>query len=464
MPAIWRNESLRPGSRVRLSLIGAVAVLLCGASGCRGDRSAPAAADVPRGEALVRVTPLRIARKSLVRFCEQPGHVAAYAETPLAARLQGYVARVHVDIGDRVRGPRADAAGQATPGQLLIEIDVPELQREMEQKEAAVEQAEAEVRQSEATVDVAKAALESARALLEESEAGEDRAEADVRRWQSEEARIAELAERQAVTAKLLDETRSQLAAALAARKECAARIRSSQARLGEAEFLVAKAAADLTTYMARHKSAIADRNRTAARLAFRELRAPFDGIIATRRVEMGQLVEAGPAEPLLVLVNTDTVRVAVDVPEVDAVQLQPGTRVTIRAPSLPGDGIAAETTRTSWVLNQATRTLRVECDLANPEGRLRPGMYVLARIQVAERPAALAVPKAALFTASGQSACWKIDATGMLVLQSVRTGLESAGEVEIIEGLAEGDEIVGVNPAAFRAGQRVDRLPAKSP
>jgi RND family efflux transporter MFP subunit len=327
-----------------------------------------------------------------------------------------------------------------------------------------VDQARSEIKQAEAAIKVAQAMRDSARALLDESAATVERVEADVERWKSELARITELAARQAVTEKLADETRNKFSAAQAARKEVAAKIKSSQAHVAESEALVAKADADLGAAQAKLAFAEADRDRVGALLGFSEIHAPFDGIVAARHVDTGHLVNVGSSakDALLVVVNTDVVRVFVDAPEIDAVHIQPAAVVTIRTPSLAASDISGTVTRTTWVLNQATRTLRVEIDVPNESGRLRPGMYAHARIKVAERMDALTLPKTALMSNAGQMSCWKIEADGKLVRQPVQTGLEADGDVEIITGLTGDEELIGVNAAAFREGQAVDKVAAK--
>ena len=167
---------------------------------------------------------------------------------------------------------------------------------------------------------------------------------------------------------------------------------------------------------------------------------------------------------PLLVVVSADVVRVSVDVPEVDSVHIEPEAEATIRLPSLGAAGVTSVTgkvARTTWVLNQATRTLRVEIDVPNADGRLRPGMYAHARLKVAERPDAIVVPKSALLVAAGQTSCWRVDADGTLRRQVVQTGIEAGGEWEIVAGLTGDEELIGVNPAAFREGQQIERAEA---
>jgi RND family efflux transporter MFP subunit len=346
-----------------------------------------------------------------------------------------------------------------------VELEVPELEKELAQKEAGVQQAKAEVTQAEAGVRVAQAMQESAEALVEEAQATVERAEADYKRWKAELDRITDLASRGAVTEKLVDETKNKFGAAEAARKEVTAKIKSAEANQNESGALVEKAEADLGAAQAKLGVAQAEHDRTQTLIGFAEIRAPFDGRVAARSVDIGHLVNAGSSdkEALLVIVNTSTVRIYVDVPEIDAVHIQPKAEASIQMPSLAGS-LEGAVTRTTWVLNEATRTLRTEIDVPNEDGRLRPGMYAHARLKVAERPDALVLPKSALIAAGGETSVWRIETDGTLRRNMVKTGIEASGEVEIVSGLTGDEDLIGVNVAAFREGQQVEVVapPAK--
>ena len=428
-------------------------------SGCHsGHAAADATATESAGaDALVRVTPITAVKKKLVRYTEQPGQIAPLEETPIIAKIGGYVRRVRVDIGDRVKGPVYEADKLKEPGQPLIEIDVPEMHKEHAQKLAAIEQAKSEIKQSQAAIKVAQAMRTSVDALVGEAQASVERVNADYERWKSELARVTELVSREVVTKKLVDETTNQFRSAEAAQKEIAAKIKSAQAQLDEAGAMVEKAEADADAARAKLGVAEADEQRLAVLLEYATIRAPFDGVVAARHVDTGHLVSASTGEPLLVIVQADTVRVFVDVPEIDAVFIEPGVEATLRVPSIAGGEFTGTVTRSTWVLNRATRTLRTEIDVANSDRKLRPGMYAYARIKVAEKPDALALPKTAILTSAGQAFCWRIEADGTLVRHSLVTGIETGGDVEILSGLTGQEPIVGVNAGSFREGQRVE-------
>jgi HlyD family secretion protein len=357
-------------------LISFVVLTLLGVpTGChRTDATADAA---NAGETLVRVTPILPVHETLVRYTEQPGQISAIESAPLYARVSGYVRKVHVDIGDEVFGPKWEGDKVVSAGKKLIEIDVPDLEKELAERRAAVAQAASEIKQAEAAIKVAKAMKVSAGADVDEAKAMVERVDADRQRWQSELDRITDLASRQAVTSKLVDETQNKFRAAAAAGKEIAAKIRSAEAHVSEADALVEKAEADAAASVAKRDVSIAEQERIEALLGYATLYAPFTGVVSERHVDTGHLVNANSQakEPLLVIVRPETVRVFVDVPEVDAVFIELGAEAQLRVAALSADTFPGKIARTTWVLNRATRTLRTEIDVPNADRRLRPCM-----------------------------------------------------------------------------------------
>ncbi|RPI86607.1 MAG: hypothetical protein EHM42_05855, partial [Planctomycetaceae bacterium] len=213
-----------PQSRfyVSTSTVAGVAAVFMSLSGCGISPPQPDRAGAEKSTdsaPLVRVTPIRAVRKTLVRRTEQPGRVEAIEEAPLYSKVAGYVARIRVDIGEMVVGPKYDDTGKVVePGQVLAELSVPELEAEYRQKQALVVQAEAEVRQAIAAVRVAEAMRTTAQAKADEIAATVERAQADYDRYRSEFARIRELADQGSVTRQVADEKENLLRAADAAR------------------------------------------------------------------------------------------------------------------------------------------------------------------------------------------------------------------------------------------------------
>jgi RND family efflux transporter MFP subunit len=407
------------------------------------------------------VTPITPVRKTLVRWTVQPGQIEAFEETPLFAKLPGYVEKMHVDIGDQVTGPQFDNNDKIVrEGQLLVELSVPELDEELQQKEASVGQAKAEMQQALAAIKVAKASESAARAKVEETEAVVDQSQADYEFAASEYARLKKLAEKGAVTREVADEKEKQLKATDSVRKQTQAKIASAKATVAERRAQVEKSEADAETARQHLLVAEADLGRVKALTTYLKIRAPYDGIITTRNVHTGHLVLPGTeanAKPLLIIVKANVMRVFVDVPEADAALIAPGSNASISIPSTAAEARTGTIKRISWTLNAGSRTLRAEVDVDNAEGALRPGMYAKARLKVAERNGVLSLPKVSVLTADGQSFCNVIEKNSVVVRTRIETGIQTEDEVEIVSGLTGNEQIIGVNTAAFRDGQRVE-------
>ena len=181
--------------------------LLVVVSGC-GQRGAHAeSANAKAAGSVERVTAAKPKRKTLRVETTQPAWIEAFEQAPLFARLAGYVAKVHVDIGDPIK-----------KDQPLVTLSVPELGDEVAQKEALVAQAEAEVKQAECNVAASQAAAQSAKARIAESQAGIGRTGGEYERSAAEYERIKKLANSGSVSDKLVDEMRNQRRSAEAGR------------------------------------------------------------------------------------------------------------------------------------------------------------------------------------------------------------------------------------------------------
>ncbi len=434
-------------------------------AGCGPTAATSATNSTEAAHGVMRVTPIKPTRKTLVRTTEQPGQIEAFEETAIHAKLAGFVKKVHVDIGDKVAGPSRVSTDQPEqPGQVLAELEMPELEAELKQKQALVAQAAAEVSQSAAAIKVAMSAKASAEALVVEARASVERADAMYERWKSEFERVRELAAKQAVAQKVADETEQQFKSADAARREIAAKIKSAQAKLSESAANIEKADADLVATQSKHKVAEADEQKTRALLSYATLRAPFDGVITERHLDTGHLVQpsGSSGKPLFVVVKADTVRIYLDVPEADAGFIAADSPAKLKVPSLPAPAFEGKVARTSWTLQAASRTLRTEIDVPNPDGKLRPGMYATAEIEVARRADALSLPKSAIGKDAAGSFVMSISAENKIAKLPIKTGIVAGTDVEIVSGLTGDESLIGANLAAYKEGQAVEVVAPK--
>lgn len=358
---------------------------------------APPAASAPAAAPAVSV--VKPEKRPVVRVVEQPGAVQAFEETVLYPKVPGYVRALSADP-DKAARPAydrlIDIGSRVKADQVLAELAVPELEEEFNQKEAVVRQAEAEVAQAKKALAAAEAGVKSATAMVAESKAGLTRAEALYSRWESEATRVGKLVTGGVIDTQTRDETVNQFKAAEATRAEATAKVTSAEAGVAKAEADRDKATADVTAVEARRDVAKADVRRVDALRGYTRVKAPFDGVVTRRAVNTGDFVTTDGKQGLFAVARIDPVRVVVSVPEADAGLVEVGQEVRVTLPATVGLSATGKVVRTSWALEPGSRTLRTEVDLPNPDGKLRPGMYVSAKLTV-ELPAEWAVPVAAV-------------------------------------------------------------------
>ena len=170
-------------------------------------------------------------------------------------------------------------------------------------------------------------------------------------------------------------------------------------------------------------------------------LYAPISGVIAELGVREGMTVAAGAM--LFRLVDLATVWVNAEVPEAQGAWLRPGTAVEAHVPSFPGQMFHGRVSAILPEVNTATRTLRARVELANPGGRLKPGMYATLGFAEGAGTKALVVPSEAVIRTGARSLVIVAEGEGRFHQQEVELGFESGGKTEVRKGLAEGDKVV---------------------
>ncbi len=443
----------------RVAVLGSSPLILAAAAGC--GRYVPAAQTAVSAEPAT-VTTVRPERQSLHHSVEQPGQIEGFMQAPLYAKVSGYVRKLNVDIGDHVRA-----------GQVLAELSVPELEEQLHQKEALATQARAEVENSKRMVQTADATIVRAEAALKLAEAGVTRAEANYAYWHNENERARRLLPSAAVDQSSAEQTFQQFKSAETARDETRANIELSKATLGESKAQRDQAASAVKVAEAKADSAEADRRETAAMLDYTKIKAPFDGVVTRRNVDAGWLVQVptggAPGAPLFVEARMDIVRVFMDVPEADAAQVRDGMPAQVRVQALQDQEFSGRVARSSFVLDNQARTLHTEIDLPNADGRLRPGLYAIARLTI-ERPGALMLPAAAVLTQDDQPMVMLVE-SGKAVRTPIKLGSRQGASVEVLkkqtqppsrgeparwEDFTGTEEIVGSTPSALTDGQDV--------
>jgi multidrug resistance efflux pump len=367
---------------------------------------------------LVTVKPERVPPREIV----QPGHIEAFEQTPIYARVSGYVRAVNVDIEDQVNA-----------GKILLEISVPELDAEVDQKEAALALAKDEVETSRKSLAVAEAKLEGAQALYD--------------RWETEYKRLEALTKEKVIDEQTRDETKHQFKAADAMRKQRAAERDLAGAQLAAAQ--------------TKQRVADAEYKRIQAMRDFSKIEAPYQGVITLRNVHTGHTVQppAGvKGDPLLVVERRDKYRIVVEIPEADAALVHKGDSAVVRAPAVKGWELARPVTRTAWSLDGRTRTLRAEIDWEKPDDSVRPGQYVSVSITSKQNNLWSLPASAVVVEKDGQAFCFRIR-DGKLVRTPVRAGAPSGGRVVFVapEDWMGAEERIADNAAALKNGQPAD-------
>jgi RND family efflux transporter MFP subunit len=320
-----------------------------------------------------------------------PGTVVAKQQALVSARATGYVARWLVDIGDSVHA-----------GDVLAQLETPELNQALEQARAALKQKEAALEQANANRTYARVTAAREDALLAEtlsSQQTNDQAHAQVHVWDAN---------------------------VVAAQADVAA----TQASVRQFGQLV----------------------------SFGRVVAPFDGRITQRNVDVGSLVTA-EGQPLFRIEATDPIRVFVQVPQAYSLSVKTGDAASVSVRQLQGRAFAGRVTRTAGTLDPASRTLNTEIDVPNPTGELLGGMFAEVTMAAALGHRIVRVPSSAVITDARGVHVATVDGNGVVHLVSVARGVDNGRTIDLTEGLNGGEQVM-VNPGGDVAdGMRVEAV-----
>jgi RND family efflux transporter MFP subunit len=355
-----------------------------------------------RDKALPRLDVMRVARVAGQRELTLPGTMEPVTEAPILARADGYLRRRLVDIGDRVNA-----------GQVVAEIEAPELDQQIHQAEAAVEQAQAATEQSQASLEQGKANRELARITAE--------------RWKI-------LAGRGIAAQQDSDQYQAQLAAQ-------DANVQALEKAVSAQRSNVAAAKANLA--------------RLQELQGYRVVKAPFDGVITLRNVDVGALVSTGTTL-LYRLAQTETLRTYVNVPQDSANSVHVGQAATLTVSSFPGRQFRGRVTRTANALDPASRTMLVEVGVPNPDGSLIPGTYAEVDLSGSQTNPPFIVPATAIIFRTDGAQVAIVQPDGTVHLQKVTIGRDYGDRVEILQGVADGAMIVMVPGDTAREGAKI--------
>jgi len=243
-----------------------------------------------------------------------------------------------------------------------------------------------------------------------------------------------------------------------------------------EARVVALRSAYDRTTELAERNSitqravteakgrldtAIAEKAEAEAEMAYATIQAPFDGVVTARGIDPGDMVfqassPKGSGQPLLRVAKLDVIRVKTYVPERDSTWVDVGDPAVVAFDALPGATFAGKVARLSGVLDPSTRTMLVEVDLPNADGRIRPGFYGRTQITLERREGALALPTAAVRDDGGNAYVYVVAPNDTAKKTPVTLGLQDAGWVEIETGLVGGERVIAGAVAGLNDGAAV--------
>jgi RND family efflux transporter MFP subunit len=332
-----------------------------------------------------------------------PGTVQAWYETPIYARVNGYVKDWYFDYGAHVK-----------KGDLLAELDAPDI---------------------DAQLAATQAKLNSARATVKVREAEKQFAETTYERWRDSPKGVVSLQEQESKQADY----------------------NSAVARLNAA---TAEVAADQ-----------GEVDRLQALEGFKRITAPFDGVVTARETDVGALINAGSGTgggsgggsgpELFRVADIHEMRIYVQVPQQLSADIRQGLTADLHLPQYPDKTFTAKVATTSSAINTTARTLLVELHADNPDSQLQPGAYAQVDFALPGNPDVVRVPTSALLFRQQGLEVAVIGAGDKIELRPVTLGRNLGTEVEVLKGLTVSDRVVNSPPDSLAAGDLV-RLAAQ--
>jgi RND family efflux transporter MFP subunit len=336
-----------------------------------------------------------------------PGNIEPLYTAAIYARTEGYLDRRNVDIGSKVKA-----------GQVLAVISSPEVDQQLLQARATLAQSDASLQQAKAALEQAKANAELTRLTKE---------------------RDLPLGQEHAISQQIVDEA-----------------VQSHGARVAD----VTAAEANITAAQANVTANRANVARLLQMQSFEQIVAPFDGIITARNVERGDLVTTGSAsagKPLFNIAQSGTLRIQIDVPQSDAVNIEDGQKASIDVKERLGREYTGTVVRSAGSLDSASRTMLTEVQVDNRDGSLLPGMYAQVKFTLAEPHTSLIIPTSSLVIDHSGMHVVTVEGNRKAHFVPVVIGRDMGTQVEILRGIQSSDTLVASPSDLLHDGQEVE-------
>jgi RND family efflux transporter MFP subunit len=232
---------------------------------------------------------------------------------------------------------------------------------------------------------------------------------------------------------------------------------------------VVSQQIADQTTADADAKKAIMNANEAyvdqlQTMQSFKQIVAPFDGVVTARNTDIGALINSGSAgQPLFEVADLHRVRIYVQVPQAFTADLRPGLKATFEMPQYPGQKFDATLVTTSKGMNETSRSMLVELQTDNTDGKLFGGAYCRVDFQIPSDPNMVRLPATALMPVNRGAQVAVLDGDNKVVLKSIQLGRDFGDTVEVKAGLSPQDRVIDIPPETLQNGDTV-QLAAPTP
>jgi RND family efflux transporter MFP subunit len=402
------------GSKARVFLrFAAIAAALGVLASCSGSRNVqaknPGESGVSPGSPAVSVGVVKVGRQDLQRSLTMSSELVPFQQIDVYAKEAGFIKDLNVDYGSRVQ-----------KDQVLATLEIPELQLQVKEDDAAVKNAAAQIPHSQDELN---------------------RMEAQQKVLQLQFDRLNGVAQSKPglVAQQEVDDSQGKALAS-------AAQVEAAKSNLQSAESFLA--------------AAQAKREHDQALFDYTKITAPFAGVVTQRYANLGTLMQAGTssstqAQPLVQLSQDDLFRLVIPVPESYVKFIRLGDSVSVNVPSL-NQTFPGKVARFSVDVREDTRTMHTEVDVPNPRRVLVPGLYAKATITLEKKNDAIAVPLQAVDQDNNQATVDVIDSSGKIESRPIVLGIQTATDAEVVSGLQVGEMVVVSDRSGLKAGQPV--------
>jgi len=366
-------------------------------------------------ESLVTVGTTTVKTQPMAQQLTLSSELVPFQEIDIYAKEPGYVKQLFVDYGSHVR-----------KGQLLAVLEVPELEAQLRQDEAAIQAQSDEVSRAGHEVERVKAQHNVAHLQYE---------------------RLASVAKTKPglVAQQEVDDVQGKDLAAESQLDVAQGAYQASQSQL-----VMAKAKLS-------HDQALYD---------YSKITAPFDGVVTQRFANLGALMQAGTtstqATPLVRLSDENLYRLVIPVPESYVKFIRIGDPVKVQVPSMDRT-LQGKVARFSVDVNGATRTMHTEVDVPNVKHQLLPGVYAEAVLTLNQRGSVMAIPLQAINHEGDKVSVYVVGSDDRVENRPITLGIQTPNYAEVTGGLREGEQVIVSDRSALKAGEQVKPKPVQS-